>query len=61
MKMINIPIECKLSEAEAEARAVDWKAVWQHVDSAVQLQNGMPLPIRFHLQNNKHIYYQILF
>ncbi len=45
MNKINIPIECKLSEIEVDARLADWNAVWRQVDSAVQLRNGVSAKI----------------
>ena len=41
MNKINIPIECKLTDAEAGDRQANWSVIWKHVDSVVQLTNGI--------------------
>ncbi len=41
MNKINISIECKLPDDEVDGRLASWSAVWQHVDSVIQLQNGI--------------------
>ena len=41
MNKINIPIECKLTDVEADDRLANWSVIWKHVGSVVQLTNGI--------------------
>lgn len=41
MNTINIPIECKLSTAEADGQLTGWSSIRSHVSSVVQLKNGI--------------------
>ena len=41
MNKVNIPIECKLSPAEADGRLTGWSSIQSHVSSVVQLKNGI--------------------
>ena len=41
MSNLNIPIECKLPDAEAREKLTNWKTVSEHVSSVVQLKNGI--------------------
>ena len=41
MNKINIPIECKLTDGEAGDRMANWSVIWKHLDSVVQLSNGI--------------------
>ena len=45
MNKLNISIECKLPDDEVDGRLASWSAVWQHVDSVIQLQNGISAKI----------------
>lgn len=41
MSNINIPIECKLPDAEAREKLTNWQAVLEHVSAVVPLENGI--------------------
>ncbi len=41
MNNINIPIECKISAAEADVRLMNWSSIQSQVSSVFQLKNGI--------------------